>query len=111
MIDIDTEDLLSLAAAARTLPPLRQERPVNKATLFRWAVNGLKATDGTVVKLDAIRVGARWVTSRQALARFIQAMSERREADAEERAVVPNQNHEHDADAEERAVRELCSSK
>jgi hypothetical protein len=37
---------------------------------LRWIVKGAKAPDGTTVRLDATRLGGRWLTSREALQRF-----------------------------------------
>jgi hypothetical protein len=40
---------------------------VNPSTTFRWVTNGAKGPGGRVVKLEAVRVGGRWITSRAAL--------------------------------------------
>jgi hypothetical protein len=70
MIDLTTETTLSLNQAARLLPPGRRNRPVSFACVFRWVTQGAKGPTGELVKLEAIRVGGRWLTSRQALQRF-----------------------------------------
>lgn len=39
-------------------------------TVIRWAADGFPLPGGGVVRLDAVRVGRQWVTSREAVARF-----------------------------------------
>lgn len=70
MIELANEQTISLAAAARMLPPGRRGRPVNISTLFRWITDGVRLPDGQRVRLEAIRLGARWLTSIPALERF-----------------------------------------
>ena len=65
-----TENLVGLNEAARLLPPGRQGRPVSFSCVLRWIVNGLPGPDGTRVRLEAIRLGGRWLTSREALSRW-----------------------------------------
>ena len=38
-LDFATETPLTLAAAARRLPPLRNNRPVHPATILRWVAD------------------------------------------------------------------------
>jgi hypothetical protein len=64
-IDLKKETLISLAQGTRLLPPGRNEKPVHVSTLVRAI---LKGNDG--VKLEALRVGGRWVTSVEALQRW-----------------------------------------
>lgn len=64
------EQLISLAAAARMVPPSRRGRPTSPSTLLRWVQDGVACSDGQRVYLDAFRLGGRWVTSIEALARF-----------------------------------------
>jgi hypothetical protein len=69
MIDLRNETPLSLSQAAKTLPPGRRGQPVTLSCLLRWILNGVKTPDG-VVRLEAIRMGRRWITSIEALERF-----------------------------------------
>jgi hypothetical protein len=73
---LEGEQLTGLAAAGRSLPGHRGNAHVSPATVFRWVTKGCRAADGTVVKLEAVRLGSRWLTSREALARFAAALSE-----------------------------------
>src|SRR5262245_51788545 len=62
---------LSLSKAARQFPSFRQNRPVAPSTVFRWIRFGVLLPDGRRVRLEAIRLGGRWLTSAQAIERFI----------------------------------------
>jgi hypothetical protein len=75
LAEIQAGDGLSLSAAGRMFPAHRGEGTIDPSTTFRWVTRGSRATDGRLVKLEAIRVGARWLTSRAAVARFVQALT------------------------------------
>jgi hypothetical protein len=75
MIDPTGEDVLSLAAAAKLVPPARNGRRCHLSTILRWVLRGAKAPDGTLVRLEACRIGSRWLTSRQALRRFAERLT------------------------------------
>src|SRR5262245_13275728 len=68
-------DGLGLGAASRIVPAFRGEGRSCPSTLSRWIRNGLLTPDGRVVKLEAARIGGRWLTSRAALARFATALT------------------------------------
>jgi hypothetical protein len=70
LIDISTEKTLSLAQAAKILPPGRNGRSTHVATLSRWIVRGVRG-----VRLDAARIGGRWITSEEAIDRFSSALT------------------------------------
>lgn len=78
MIDIQSENLISLSAAARLLPPNRGQRPVDPSCVLRWITDGVKV-GGKIVRLEAIRLGGRWLTSAEALQRFAEAQTPRPE--------------------------------
>jgi hypothetical protein len=65
------EELLSLSAAARLVPPYRGSRGTSPATLFRWCRDGVKLPAGGVLKLESVRLVSRVLTSREALVRFL----------------------------------------
>jgi hypothetical protein len=71
------EKLLSLNQAARKLPPGRRDRPVSLSCVLRWVLDGAPAPDGSRVKLEAVRLGGRWLTSIEALGRFADALTPR----------------------------------
>lgn len=72
------ESLLTLKQAAAAVPPYRG-RKTHVSTIFRWIVHGIGG-----VRLEAARYGARWVTSREALERFAQRLTEARTGQASE---------------------------
>jgi hypothetical protein len=67
MIDIASERLLNLPGAARMLPPARAGRPVHPSTILRLIVAG---------ELEAIHSGNRWITSVEALQRYLERKTE-----------------------------------
>jgi hypothetical protein len=75
MIDLTGESILSLKEAAKILPSFRSGRPVSFACVWRWVQKGCRATNGRKVKLEALRLGSRWITSREALQRFAEQLT------------------------------------
>jgi hypothetical protein len=69
--DLFSEELLSLAQAARRLPRLRNDRPVATSTVWRWATRGLRGCTPATV-----RVGGTTCTSAEAMRRFLVATSQ-----------------------------------
>jgi len=41
----------------------------------RWILNGTKRQDGQLVRLEALRMGSRWITSVEAIQRFAEALT------------------------------------
>ncbi|QDV64617.1 DUF1580 domain-containing protein [Crateriforma conspicua] len=68
-----SEDILTIAEARAEIARVtgRRCRP-DKATMTRWIQRGV---GDTKVKLEAIRLGRQWFTSRQSITRFIEARS------------------------------------
>jgi hypothetical protein len=66
-----SESLIPVGTLPSILPPSRSGRPLARAAVWRWLSKGLPGPDGTRVRLEAVRLGRRWMTSRQALARFM----------------------------------------
>jgi hypothetical protein len=75
MLDITAESTISLTQAARLLPPGRRGRPASLSCLLRWVLVGARAPSGERVRLEAVRLGGRWLTSREALQRFAEALT------------------------------------
>jgi hypothetical protein len=73
-VDIFSENLLSLAQVAKLLPPGRGGRPVHFSTVFRWIFTGVNGPNGNRVKLSAIRLGGRYLVSRESLQRFVESL-------------------------------------
>jgi hypothetical protein len=75
MIDLTTEQPLTLAEACRLVPPGRGGRRTHLSTLLRWITSGVRTAGGSVVRLEALRLGGKWVTSREALQRFAERLT------------------------------------
>lgn len=75
MPSILSETLLTLHDAARLLPSNRAGKRVNFATVWRWVLKGVNTLEGNRVRLEAVRVGGRWLTSREALDRFAASLT------------------------------------
>jgi hypothetical protein len=73
--EIEAGNGLTLSAIARSIPAHRGAGRTNPATVFRWINSGVKDATGQLVKLEAIRLGARWLSSREAVARFVTALT------------------------------------
>lgn len=95
---------LSPAQTAKRFPSIKSrddETRVNPSTVWRWITRGLKLPDGRRVKLEAVRMGASYLTSEQAILRFIQA--QQRDADP----IVPPRTHKQRTRSAARAGAEL----
>lgn len=70
------EGLKGLGVIARQYPGNRGADRLHPATLTRWILKGIISADGRRVKLDAVRVGHRWLTSEAAVTRFFAALAD-----------------------------------
>jgi hypothetical protein len=68
------EHRIPLCHAARLWGP--EGQPVHLSTVVRAITRGLKLANGERVRLEAIRAGGRWHTSREAVARFIARLTD-----------------------------------
>lgn len=75
LAEIQAGEGLSLSAAGRLFPGHRGGRAVDPSTVFRWVTKGTTA-GGRRVRLEAVRAGSRWLTSRPAVARFVTALTD-----------------------------------
>ncbi len=73
--EIQSGEGLSLSAAGHMFPAHRGKGTVDPSTVFRWVTKGMRTANGWRVKLEAVRVGGRWLTSRGAVARFVAALT------------------------------------
>lgn len=76
VLELDGEAPLTIAAAARLVPGRSRRGGVSRDTVLRWITRGVVpvgSPHGTPpVQLEAVPIGRRWVTSREALGRFHQ---------------------------------------
>ena len=75
LTEIQSGGGLGLSAAGRLFPGHRGNNTVDPSTVFRWVTKGMRTPDGRTVKLEAVRVGGRWLTSKGAVARFVGALT------------------------------------
>ena len=78
-----SEEILTLAQAARRLPPVRGKKPPCSRTIFRWSDKGLKprskrgcSDSRGRVFLETIQIGGTTCTSMEALARFSERLDD-----------------------------------
>jgi hypothetical protein len=76
----------SLSQATRLFPSYRKGRPVTLSCVLRWVTEGVRGPDGNRVRLEAARLAGRWITTPQAIARFIQAQTPTLNGQADEPA-------------------------
>jgi hypothetical protein len=97
MIDLRTENLISLVQAARLIPPGRNGKATHISTLMRWINPGARG-----VRLEAVRLGGRWLTSAAALQRFADRLTALETGSGPDQAATTIQAAEH---AEEELAR------
>jgi uncharacterized protein DUF1580 len=100
------EQLLSLSQAARKIPPYRG-RQTNPSTIFRWLRAGVKLPGGAVLKLEGIRLAGRWLTSVEAIERFLAAQNAACNPDPGSPSAPPIRTPGQRRRASERAAAEL----
>jgi len=66
---------MPLTALAKRVPPTRQGRPVTLGCPLRWILDGVRSPNGNIVRLDAVRLAGRWITTPGALRRFMLAQT------------------------------------
>lgn len=76
MISIGSEEILTFSQTTERLPRARSGRAVHPNTIWRWAMRGLKARSGRIVKLEVAKIGGRNCTSKEALDRFFAALQD-----------------------------------
>jgi hypothetical protein len=75
MIDVTSDSTLTLMQASRILPTGRNGSRPHLSTLIRWIIEGVRLADGRRVRMEAVRLGGKWITSREALQRFTAALT------------------------------------
>jgi hypothetical protein len=75
MIDLKTEVPISLAQATRFYPQYRRGKPPHESMVLRHILKGSRAPDGSVVRLEGLRLGGRWITTAEAIQRFAERLT------------------------------------
>src|SRR5688572_1327869 len=65
-----SERLIPVDEVPSIVPTARNGRPMHRSAVWRWVSKGLRGPVGERVRLEAVRIGRRWVTSHEGLARF-----------------------------------------
>jgi hypothetical protein len=99
MIDIANESILPLKAGSKLCS-------VSFCTIWRWVLKGARTPDGQVVRLRAVRLGSRWITSTQAIEEFTRALTPRLDGTL----VVPTRTTSQQQRASERASKVLAAA-
>lgn len=74
-MSIFDETILSLHDATQLIPSNCAGKRINFSTVWRWALKGIIAQDGTRVRLEIVKCGGRRLTSKEALERFVTALT------------------------------------
>jgi hypothetical protein len=74
MLDLTTETPMSLKDVAKLRPLGRGNRPTHFSTVLRWILSGVKTPHG-IVRLEGTRLGSKWLTTREAVCRFTDALT------------------------------------
>jgi len=94
VLNEDTMRLEEVARTART----------HFSTVYRWILRGMPGPDGQRIKLEAVRLGRAWLTSKEALKRFADALTPKPD---EHGNIPPPRTHRARQKASERAARQL----
>jgi len=105
MLDTTTEKPIPLAEACKLIPPARQGKRTHLSTLLRWIMRGARSSAGEIVRLEAIRFGGRWMTSKEALQRFAERLTPRTDSPAPSAPRTPTARQR----ASDRAAKQLES--
>ncbi len=82
MIDHVGESLVTFPDAAKILPRRRQGKKTSVTTLYRWSTVGCRG-----IRLETIQIGATRCTSKEALQRFFERLSQPEQIDAARQAL------------------------
>jgi hypothetical protein len=102
MIDLASETIIPLREVPKLLPSYRGGRPPSFQCALRWVLEGAKGPNGERVKLEALRVGGRYVTSKEALQRWAERLTPQTES-----TLAPTRTPRQRRRAAEQAEREL----
>jgi hypothetical protein len=71
-----------LSETTRRIEEVAQRHGQHFSTVYRWLFRGLPGPDGKRVRLEACRLGRKWLTSDEAVARFSAALTPNLTAEA-----------------------------
>lgn len=78
LAEIERGEGENLVTFAKRIKPTRQGKPVTMTCVLRWITKGVKIKGSNVIiKLEAVRLSEKWITTPGALKRFIVAQTEK----------------------------------
>jgi len=95
MIDIENEELISLAEAAGMVPSGRKGRSPDVKTVYLWTTAGCRG-----VVLETVQIAGRRGTSKEAVRRFLQELTAASNTGKQPRRARPNEARNQAAEAE-----------
>jgi hypothetical protein len=105
MIDVLTEDLISLKEFSRMCPPRRNgKRPV-LSCVYRWVKDGIRG-----VRLETICIGGTRCTSREAAARFFSRITAQADGEQSAESARPASTPRREAAADRLTETELAKN-
>jgi hypothetical protein len=75
MIDLANEQRIGLHEAAKLYPSFRNDRPTHVSTVLRHITKGVRSSNCETVHLEGARLGGRWITSVEAVQRFMERLT------------------------------------
>lgn len=110
-IDMNKEKLIPLSQLRSLLPPsTRTGRPAHPSAVFRWTRRGLRAGDGSIVKLEVLRAGGSVCSSREAVQRFFVELTARSAPGNLVASVVESENAKISDDLQRFGIKEKDST-
>lgn len=75
LLPLNGEKLISLSTVGEMFPGHRGNAHINASTVFRWVNRGVRLPNGDRLRLEAVKVGVRWLSSAEAVSRFVRALT------------------------------------
>jgi len=107
MSEILKEEKLSIYDAAALFQGRTPGKNLCFSTIWRWILKGAHDVDGNIVRLEAVRLGGRWVTSREAIARFSENLTKGESIDSDEKKINTSSAERKRADQAAKKLKKL----
>ncbi len=75
MIDFLSEQVITLSDVPAHVPPLRAGKPITTQAVYNWTISGVRG-----IRLERAKLGGVWVTSLEAIQRFMERLTAAAEA-------------------------------
>jgi hypothetical protein len=101
--EISRGDGEKLSELARRVPSYRGGRPATLSRILRWVLTGVRGPGGERIRLEAAKMPGGWISTPQALARFVARQTPRVDGEPAPKPRSPAARRR----ASERAAKEL----